>query len=250
LRDTNLIIRRKGGYVVDEKDISQEIKWYYKVRSQTLIKNLLKLGMNGQYVDNRTEALAAVMDKIPPGVTVARGDSVSVDQVGVFEELITRNQNKLIDPVKRDEKGNHIYGKEERYRMEREVFFADVFITSINAITLDSKLVSIDCHGNRVSAMIFGPKKVIVVVGANKIVKDVDEALMRIHNMVVPINSIRHYLKHNYAQCGNIPCVKAGKCVECIHPDRACRYTVIIEGNGIMDGSRFDVVIVGEELGI
>ena len=134
--------------------------------------------------------------------------------------------------------------------MEREAFSADIFLTSTNAITLDGRLVSIDGHGNRVSAMVFGPRKVIVVAGANKIVKDVDEALMRIHNFATPLNAMRHYLKHDMKEGGELPCVKGGSCVDCFHSERPCRYTVIIEGSGIMDPGRFEVVLVGEELGI
>ena len=236
--------------MVDETDISQEKKWYYEARAGAVIKNLLKRDMNAQYAASRHEALAAVMEMIPPGVTVARGDSVSIDEVGVLEELINRNQNKLINPLKRDKNGSFAYETEDRHRMEREVFFADVFITSTNAITLDGKLVSIDGHGNRVSAMIFGPKRVIVVAGVNKIVKDLDEALARIHNVAAPINAIRHCLKHNMPEGGNLPCVKAGRCVDCSRPERPCRYTVIIEGSSSIDPGRFSVVLVGEELGI
>ena len=235
---------------MDERDLTQEMRWYYEVRAQAVIKNLLKREINARYTASRQEALVAVMEMIPPGVTVARGDSVSVEQVGVPEELIKRGQNKLINPIQRDEKGYFAYSEEDRYRMEREAFFADIFITSTNAITLDGKLVSIDGHGNRVSAMVFGPRKVIVVVGANKIVRDVDEALTRIHNVTAPVNAMRHYLKHNMKEGGELPCVKGGSCVDCYHPERPCRYTVIIEGSGIMDKGRFNVVLVGEELGI
>ena len=236
--------------MIDEADLSQEKKWYYEVRARSVIKNLLKRDINGQYAASRQEALAAIMKMIPPGATVARGDSISVDQVGVPEELVNRKQNKLIDPLKRDESGSFACGIEDRYRMEREVFSADVFITGTNAITLDGKLVSIDGHGNRVSAMIFGPKSVIFIVGVNKIVKDVDQALARIHNVATPINAIRHSLKHNMPEGQDLPCVKAGYCVDCNHPARPCQYTVIIEGSGIMDSGRLNVVLVGEELGI
>ena len=80
--------------------------------------------------------------------------------------------------------------------------------------------------------------------------KDVDEALERIHNIATPINAIRHYLKHNMPEGENLPCVKGGRCIDCFHPEKPCRYTVIIEGSGIMDKGRFSVVLVGEELGI
>jgi hypothetical protein len=243
---------RKGrtGNMIDERDINQELKLYYEARAKSVIKNLLKRGINGQYAASRREALAAVMEMIPPGVTVARGDSVSVDQVGVPEELIKHNRNKLINPLERDEKGFFAYGTEDRDRMEREVFSADVFITGANAITLDGKLVSIDGHGNRVSAMIYGPRRVIFVVGANKIVKDSSEAIARIRNLTTPVNAIRHALKHNMPEGSDLPCVKAGYCVDCTHPEKPCQYTVIIEGSGSMDKGRFSVVLVGEALGI
>ena len=236
--------------MMDEKDLSQEMKWYYEARAKSVIKSLLNRKINGQYAASRPEALAAVMEMIRPGKTVARGDSVSVDQVGVMEEIIKRAQNKIINPLERDTDGNFTYDSHERHRLEREAFFADVFISGTNAITLDGKLVSIDGHGNRVSAMICGPNKVIIVVGANKIVKDVDEALARIHNLATPVNAIRHSLKHNMPEGQDLPCVKAGYCIDCNHPARPCQYTVIIEGSGIMDKNRFSVVLVGEELGI
>lgn len=236
--------------MIEEKDLSQEKKRYYEARAKSVIKALLKRKINSQYTTNSAEALTAVMEMIRPGATVARGDSVSVDQVGVMEEITKRAQNKIINPLVRDADGNFAFNSRERHRLEREAFFADVFISSTNAITLDGKLVSVDGHGNRVSAMICGPNKVIIVVGANKIVKDVDEALARIHNVATPINAIRHSLKHNMPEGQDLPCVKAGYCIDCNHPAKPCQYTVIIEGSGIMDKGRLNVVLVGEELGI
>ena len=236
--------------MIDETDLSQEKKWFHEVRASTLVKNLQKRNMDGQYVSSRQEALSAVMEMIPPGVTVARGDSMSVDQVGVFEELEKRNQNKLIDPLKKDENGYNIYNSDERYQLEREVFFADIFLTGTNAITLDGKLVNIDGMGNRVSAMVYGPRKVIVVVGGNKLVANVDEALARVREFAAPLNVIRHYQKHNRPHLADVPCFKTGICVDCSHAGRICRYTVIIEGSDTVHKGRINVVLVGAELGI
>jgi len=237
--------------MVDETDINQEKAWLHQERARTVIKNLQKRNIDAQYVANRKKALTAILGMIPPGVVVARGDSVSLDQVGVIPELIKRNKNKIIDPLERDADGFYIIAqREQRWRIAREVFSADIFLVGTNAITLDGKLVNIDGWGNRVSAMIFGPEKVIVVVGVNKIVKDVNEALERIHHFAAPMNAKRHYLKHHREEFGDLPCVRTGSCVDCNHPSRICRYTVIIEGAMAREKGRINVVLVGEELGI
>ena len=236
--------------MIDETDISQERKWLCEQRAKAVVNNLQKRNMNGQYVASREEARSAVLEMIPPGAIVARGDSITFDQVGVIAELIERNQNSLIDPFQRNEEGFFIAGTEERGRLHRETFFADIFLTGTNAITLDGKLVNIDGLGNRVSAMIFGPKKVIVVAGVNKIVKDANEALERIHNVAAPMNAKRHYLKHQRPEFEDLPCVRTGSCVDCNHDWRICRYTVIIEGALIRDKGRINVVLIGEELGL
>ena len=237
--------------MIDETDVSQEKAWVYEERAKTVIKKLQKGNINGQYVPNRQEALTTIMEMIPPGVVVARGDSVSLDQVGVIPELEKRNQNRIIDPLERDAEGFFIVPEwEQKREIAREVFSADIYLVGTNAITLDGKLVNIDGWGNRVSALIFGPEKVIVVVGVNKIVKDVNEALERIHNFAAPMNAKRHHLKHHRDEFSDLPCVRAGRCVDCNHASRICRYTVIIEGAMAREQGRINVMLVGEELGI
>ncbi|MFC1893362.1 lactate utilization protein [Chloroflexota bacterium] len=236
--------------MIDETDISTERQWFYEQRAKTVINNLQKRNVDAQYVANRQEVLPVVLEMIPPGALIARGDSISFDQVGIIPELIMRNQNSIIDPFERTEDGYFATDIEERQRRQRECFFADILLTGTNAITLDGKLVNTDGMGNRVAAMIFGPKKVIVVAGVNKIVKDVNEALERIHEIAAPINARRHYLKHHSQEFGDLPCVRTGKCVDCNHDWRICRYTVIIEGTMFREKGRINVVLIGEELGI
>ena len=237
--------------MVDETDITEEKKWLYETRARTAIKNLQKRNINAQYISSREEALLSILNMIPPGVVVGRGDSISVDQVGVIPELIKRNQNKVIDPLEKDDDGFYIVAeREDRWKMAREIFFTDVFVVGTNAITLDGKLVNTDGWGNRVSQMIFGPEKVIVIAGANKIVKDVNEALERIRVTAAPMNVKRHCLKHHRPEWSDLPCIRTGSCVDCRHDYRICNYTVTIEGAQIQDKGRISVVLVGEELGI
>lgn len=235
---------------MDEADISLERRWFHELHARTVVKNLQKRNMNAQYFPNRQEALPAVLEMIPPVTVVARGDSVSFDQIGVIPELQKRNQNRIIDPFERDADGRFATGAEERLQRMREVFFADVFLTGTNAITLDGRLVNTDGRGNRVAAMIFGPSKVIVVAGVNKIVRDVDEALERIRRFAAPVNAKRHFMRHHRPEFGELPCVRTGACADCRHPWRICNYTTIIDGAMARETGRINVVLIGEELGI
>ncbi len=122
-----------------------------------------------------------------------------------------RKENKFIDPFERDVDGLFVASTEERRRMQREAFFSDIFLTGTNAMTLDGKLVNTDGTGGRVAAMIFGPKKVIVVAGVNKIVKDLNEAMARVHNIAAPMNGKRHVRQH-MPQFGELPCIRTHLC--------------------------------------
>ena len=124
--------------------------------------------------------------------------------------------------------------REERRKLQRQALLSDVFLSSTNAITLEGTIVSIDGAGNRVAAMMFGPKKVIVVTGGNKIVSDVDEALHKIRTVVAPLNALRHNKKHRKEGLGW----------------GMCRYTALIDGCQPAEKGRICVIIVGEDLGI
>ena len=236
--------------MIDETDLSQELRWFYEERAKRVVTKLQKMNVNAIYTPTRDKALAAVMGMIPEGAKVARGDSVSVDQVGVIDELKKRNRNEVIDSFERDAEGWPVLNDQDKHQAQKEAFFADVFITSANAVTLDGKVVSTDGLGNRVAPVIFGPEKVVLVIGANKIVKDLESALKRIHEVAAPINAKRHVLKHHRSEFEQLPCVVTGVCSDCNHEWRICRYTIIIEGSMVRDKDRINVVLVGEELGI
>ena len=236
--------------MIVDMDMSLEKKWLGEERAKVAVKNLCRRNIHAEYFATRQETLEAVMKRIPPGATVARGDSISVDQVGVIPELIKRQQNKVIDPFRWDAEGYYIDSTEAREQMYRDAFSADIFLAGTNGVTMDGKLVNVDGYGNRVAAMIFGPKKVILIVGVNKIVRDVDEALERIHQWAAPLNAKRWWLKHHEEDLADLPCVKMGRCVECVHDSRICSFTVIIDGTPASNKGRIYVALVGEELGI
>lgn len=232
----------------NEADIRDEKRWFYEERGKTVVANVQKRNMNAQYVLSKEEALAAALAMIPEGASISRGSSVTVAQVGVLAELRKRGKYTIIDPMERDEHGAYLHNRPERLKLQRQGYSADVFVTGTNAITMDGKLVNIDSLGNRVSAMIYGPSKVIVIAGVNKIVKNVDEALERIHSNASPV--ITHWHSESLPELCNLPCAKTGRCTDCHHEWRICNHIVITEGVFYPIRGRINVILVGEELGI
>ncbi len=177
---------------------------------------------------------------IPEGSIVGFGDSVTLSQIGLVEALEKGNYT-FLNPW---EKGITV---EEQTKRQRQAFISDVFVTGTNALTLDGKIVNVDALGNRVAAMLFGPDKVIIVVGINKIVENLEEALERIKKKAAPLNVIRHPEFDPMPPCG-----LTGECVDCSSPWRICNKTVIIERqfDNYKHKRVITVVIVGEELGL
>jgi L-lactate utilization protein LutB len=204
---------------------------YFK-RCQLALTALKANGFKVIYADNSKEALDKVMSLIPKEAKVGIGGSVTVRDIGLVEAIKKQNNPIFMD-----------WGKplelKEKLKVRKEALNSDVYLTSSNAITLQGQLVNIDGTGNRVSAMIFGPKKVIVVAGANKLVGTLDEALARIKNISCPLNGKRLNLK--------TPCALTGKCADCNSPDRMCKVTVILEKKPSL--SDITIVLVGENLG-
>jgi L-lactate utilization protein LutB len=217
-----------------DTDISAEVAVFYEERAKTVLENLRKKNMEGHFVTTRQEALELILALIPNGAVIGRGDSVTLNQLGVYEAIEARGQNKFINPVRTNADG-HNPPREERRQIQRQSLLTDIFLTSTNAITLEGTIVSTDGSGNRVAAMMFGPKKVLIIAGCNKIVTDVEEALHKIKHYTGPINAIRHRLKHKHGE-------GLGWGV--------LRYTAIIDGNQPIEQGRICVILVGEHLGM
>ncbi len=228
----------------DEADLSQEEEWFNEKLAQRCLGALKNNNIPGHYTPGRDEALAQVLDMIPPEATIGVGDSVTLHQVGVIEALEKRGNHQIFNPFRKDGKDRVPATMRELVEIGMKALFTDFFITGLNAVTLDGKIVNTDGGGNRVTGLLFGPKKVIAVAGINKIVANVEAATERIKKRAAPHNAYRHNIKHDMELP---PCGITGECVDCHHPRRICCYTVVVE---FQRRPRIEVVIVGEELGI
>ena len=206
----------------------------FRKQAEQIISNLKRQGMDGLYFDDPAPAVEAVCAMIPDDSVVGLGGSVTVIQTGLIDAL--RKQDiRLLD---RFREGVTV---EEVDVMRHESLGADIFIASSNAITLDGKLVNMDGMGNRVAAMIYGPKKVILMMGMNKVVPNVMEAISRIKTTAAPMNAVRVNKQ--------TPCFVTGACHDpkCTPPNRICGQLVIIESSMVPE--RITVGRIGEEYG-
>lgn len=196
--------------------------------AQTVIKGLESRNMTGYYVQNKEEALKLALTLIPEGSTVTMGGGMSVIEIGLVDALKKGNYNY----IDRDEAA-------DRRAAMLQAYDADVFLASSNAVTQDGILVNIDGNANRVSALAFGPKKVVMIVGMNKICDDVDGAMKRARNVAAPINNQRF--------ASNNPCIRTGACANCKSPDTICCQFLITRYSKHND--RIHVILVNENLG-
>ena len=203
-----------------------------KIQIEEIIKNLDKRGMKGYYCENAREASKKLLSLIPDGALVSWGGSATLDEIEVKDKLPMINA-KVLDPMS-------FKDPEEAYAARVKALSADVFLTGTNAITLDGELVNIDGTGNRVAGLCFGPRKVIVVAGANKITRDEEAAIARIKTRACVANCIRLGKK--------TPCAANGKCANCLIPGQTiCSMTVVTRFCNKPD--RIHVILVNESLG-
>lgn len=208
------------------------IQWHNDTFGEKVVKALEKNNFSAYYCADRAAALEKVYSLIPAGATVGVGGSWTLKELGIPEKL-EKDGHTVFDHNKPG------LAPEETMVLRRKELLCDVFISGSNAVTLDGQIVNTDGSGNRVAAMSFGPKKVVVVVGVNKIVSDLDAAMERIELYAAPINNKR-LDKPN-------PCTVTGTCMDCSGPTRICNITTILHKRP--PAIEFHVVVVGEELG-
>lgn len=206
--------------------------WSNEMKINRTIEALKKNNMNGYYAKNRDEVIKLIEDIVAEGSKVAVGGSETLSELGVLEHL----RSGRYDFLDRYKAG---LTPEEVTNIFKQSFLADAYLSGCNAITENGELYNVDGNGNRVAAMLYGPDKVIVICGVNKIVKDVDEAIKRNREISAPMNAKRLNRK--------TPCAKVGYCMDCNSPERICNeYTLIKKQRS---AERMHVIFLNENLG-
>lgn len=212
--------------------MDKNVAWYIEKQVERTIKNLNSRNMEGYYVNNREQLFQKLKEFIAEGSTVGVGDSMTLFETNIIDFLRDGSFNFL-------DKYEEKLTKDEKREIYIKNFSADTFICSTNAITESGELYNIDGNGSRVAPMIYGPKQVIIITGINKIVKNLEEAEIRVRQYAAPVDAKRLNK--------DTPCTKLGYCIDCKSSNRICNDFVIIKGQFIK--GRIKVVIVGEVLG-
>ncbi|MBR0171706.1 MAG: lactate utilization protein [Lachnospiraceae bacterium] len=199
--------------------------------AQKVIKGLESRNMTGYYAENREAALKKALELIPEGGSVTMGGAMSAHEIGLVK-AVKSGKYTFIDRLSTND-------PEEQRALILQAYDADVYLASPNAMTEDGVLVNIDGNSNRVSAIAYGPKKVLFIAGMNKVCSDVDGAMKRARNVAAPINNQRFD--------NSTPCTKTGACADCKSPDTICCQFLITRYSRHKD--RIHVILVNDNLG-
>ncbi len=200
-----------------------------------LIKALKRNRIEAEFFASKSELLDSFRDFLSPNpnpVIVGVGDSKTLEQLGIYA-LLRKSDCVFLD------KYNRNLSRAEKDKLYRQNFSADLFISGVNAITLEGRIFNLDGNGSRVAPIIFGPKRVLLICSTNKIVENDEAAIYRIENIAAPIDAKRLNK--------NTPCVETGTCTNCKSKDKICNYYTIIQGQ--FDSKRIKVLLIEGEYG-
>ena len=208
------------------------IDMYYAKRGDILVKNLKSRHFDAYYCATKEEALAKALELIPEGSTVGWGGAMSARQIGLMDALNNGNYNT----IDRDRCAT----AEEKVQAAKDCLFADVFLTGANGLSMDGQMVNIDGMGNRVAAIIYGPKTVLVIAGMNKVMDTLEAAINRARTVAAPMNKQRFD--------SVTPCGVTGTCADC--KAEACICNHIVVTRHCRPVGRIKFILVGEALGL
>ena len=212
--------------------MTQFQKQYYEKRGQALVKNLNARYFEAYYCADKEEALKKALELIPEGSTVGWGGAISAQQIGLIDAVKMGNYTCIDRDCAKT--------PEERNELMRQCLLTDVFLSGANALSLDGQMVNVDGNGNRMAAIVYGPKTVIVIAGMNKVEDTLDAAINRARTVAAPINKQRF-------PATQTPCMVTGICADCKAEGAVCNQILITRH--CRPVGRIKFIIVGEDLG-
>ena len=213
------------------------VSHYWDLRLKQLQERFEKNRFEAHVASDTREAVQLIMEQIIPASapgTISWGGSMTFSQSGLYQRLKQSSAYALLDTFDKSIPAADLHER------RRQALLSDLFITGTNAVTEQGQLVNLDMVGNRVGALTFGPKVVIVMAGRNKLVPDLDAAMARIKQYAAPANVLKLDKK--------TPCAKTGRCYDCSSPDRICNYWTVTEKS--FPEGRIKVVLINQNLGL
>jgi len=214
--------------------IHETAVWHNRTMGTMAVEALRKNGFDAEYFDNRKEAVDYMLGFVSSGMNIGFGGSMTLVELGMLDLVKQKGAQPALELTPADYEDFAELGRKLKKTVQTELYF-----TSSNAVTLDGALVNIDGGGNRVTAMMYGPNKVIVAAGINKICRDEAAAWERIRMVAAPRNARRLKMP--------TPCAETGICMNCKHPSRICRLYTVMRCKPFF--TAVTVVIIGETLG-
>lgn len=213
----------------------KEVKaWLRECLGRDLKKKMEKRGFEVFYAATAEEAKETVLGLVPAEGVMALLGSQTLNQIGAYDHLRASGREFI-------EYGTQTQGLSDRevYHYLRKIFTAEVMLSGANAVDIEGRIYNIDCLGNRVAAMIYGPEQVIIAVGLNKLAPTAEEAWRRIRQIAAPMNNKLLDMTN--------PCTQSGFCNDCQRPEALCNYFTVIDRSRPV--GRIQVVLIGEDLG-
>ena len=220
----------KDASMKEERELRKAQSWHEEKRMKETIRAINQNNMTGIYAKDKKTAINEILKRIPKGATVSHGGSFTLRELGIIDILEKGDYRYL-----RKDAGS-IYSDDARLRE----LSSDIYLTSVNAITMEGELIAMDGFGNRAACLLFGPKKLLVIAGKNKIVDTLQDGIRRIKEYVAPV----HAKRRNW----DLPCTAVGKCVDCRSKERICNKLAILQYERIK--TRTTVILVKADLGI
>lgn len=212
--------------------------WHTDTQKENLVRTFENKGFKVTLKKGKEEVIDYILEQVPKSAVVSSGGSASLAELNILE-ILEKRGNTVLSSFRSG------LDTEMQRKVMKKALLSDVFLSSVNAITRDGKIYLVDGVGNRAAGILFGPEKVILIIGKNKIVDDLENAIKRVENIAAPMNARRYYKEDRADRLP--PCAKSGKCQHCNGKNKICNIQIVIDRCPTL--SKIELIFVDEKLG-